>query len=97
MDLALDSWDRELHGGLLERQSKNWPPPPVFHAFPRDLITDVLTFLLHRVSLRDLPRRNIWKLRFRYNSVWESLFLASLWDDRALNYSARNYSARHVY
>ena len=73
--------------GFLERQNKN--QPPVFQPFLQDLITDVLTFLLHRVSLKDLPRRNIWKPCFRYNPVWESLLLALSLDDRELNYKER--------
>lgn len=90
MDKALDSQGRELGWGwgFLESRNKNWSS--VLHPFLQDLITDVLTFLLHRVSLKDLPRRNIWKLCFRYNPAWESLLLALSLDDRALNYSERD-------
>lgn len=87
VDQTLDRQARELHGVSGRDKIKTGPTPRPPRPFLGDLITDVLTFLLPRVSLKDLPRRNIWKLCFRYNPVWESLLLALSSDDRGLNYS----------
>lgn len=80
----------EWHG-VSRRQNQNRPPAPSPPTFHRDLITDVLTFPPPKVSLKDLPGRNIWRLCLRYNPAWESLVLALSLDDRGLITASATY------